>query len=732
LQESARATRLSPSQESKDIAISDLWLIARKRRVMLIVLAVGLAILGTVGDIVRGERYTGVGELQIQPGSASDLKQSISSALTGGEGGSLDVVVESDTEILTSDTLLSIVARDLKLQDQADFLGGKKVVKTAIFGGYSIPLLHGDFNNPYVHQEVIKILRKHLTIDRVPRTQMISLSYASPSAALSASIVNTLQSEFIRNNYDSHYENTKGVVTFLQNQIDDLRVLVQGSQDRMVDLQKKLGISALDPTHSQITTEVSGLEAGVSSAKEQRVLVESRYQILKSLPPDQIQDTPTALGTDGPTSLLANLRAQRASTVGELSRLQQVYGPNYPQVKQLNAQSHALDTEISKQEDRIINQAKDATEIAKNAENQATGMLDSKVNELYGKRDDIIKYELLQEEYGANRKMYDSIMARLREAAVDAGLDAAGISIVDTASIPVNPSSPPPALVGLVGFVLGVALGFAFAVFLEKLDTRLRDSDEIQRLLGLPSLAMIPETSWKEREAAGEQLVTPEFLRDPNSAFSEGFRVLRTSIQLSGTSRESKVIAVTSCQPGEGKSTVAANMAAALAQVGKRVLLVDTDMRRPSLFGRLGLTDKRGLSEVLTGLSTLEDVTKTHKVLTTLDLIPAGIRPPLPADLLGSPQMAEMLQQLRKHYDYVVLDTPPTLSVTDPAIVASQSDGVILVIRQGFCTRRMLQHVAQVFRGLDAKMYGFVFNGVDSSLPEYYGYLGYYSYDEKK
>jgi tyrosine-protein kinase Etk/Wzc len=173
-------------------------------------------------------------------------------------------------------------------------------------------------------------------------------------------------------------------------------------------------------------------------------------------------------------------------------------------------------------------------------------------------------------------------------------------------------------------------------------------------------------------------------------------------------------------------------MAAVLAQGGKRVALVDTDMRRPSIYKRLHIEGGKGLSELLTGYYSLDQVTHRHETLTSLDVIPSGTVPPLPADLLASDQMAEIIQQLRERYDYVIFDTPPILSVTDPAIVAAQSDGMVLVIRQGICTRSMLARASEMLHNFDVKVYGFVFNGVDTSLPEYYGYLGYYTYEYGK
>jgi capsular exopolysaccharide synthesis family protein len=690
--------------------------------------ALGIGLIAAIAGVYRGKMYQATGELQIQPGSASDLKQSISTIIGGGS--SLDVVIESDSRILQSEKLLITVAQTLKLQDDPRFVGGPRTQLPGFLGGRPA-MAHGNLDDPNVRNAVLSNLRSHLTIARVPRTEMITISYVSKSPQLSADIVNALESEFIKNNFTAHYSSTQQVTEWLTTQIEDLRRIVQESQDKMVDLQKKLGISALDPTHSMIVQEITNLEKGASDATEQRVVDEARYHILQSLPPDRIQDGSMAMSMDGTQGLLESLRSQRANDSAELARLRPLYGPNYPTVKQLNAQIKALDKEIDAEEQAVLNKAKDAYGIAHAAEDRAKGVLDNRVRELYGQRDDIVRYELLTEEYESNRHMYESILARLREAAVDAGLDSADISVVDLASLPIMPSSMSPWTMGELGLTFGLFAGLAIALLLERMDTRMRDSKQIQDLLGVPAIAIVPQTSWKGKGPQPEASSGPEILWDARSPFAESMRVFRTSIQLSSTSRESRVISVTSCQPGEGKSTLSMNLAAALAQGGKRVCLVDTDMRRPSVYWRLGLSDRKGLSEFLTGLETLNGVIQTHKTLTTLDVIPSGICPPLPADLLASDQMKTFVKVLRERYEYVIFDSPPALSVTDPLIVASLADGLVLVIRQGYCTRAMLARAGEVFRDVGVKVYGFVLNGVDSSLPEYYGYLGYYSYDYK-
>lgn len=721
-----------PAPPKQDLTLTDLWLIIRKRRVLLASFALGVSVLAVAYGYHHGKQYTATGQIEIQPGSAAALKQTISSVLGGTS--TLDTVVESDIRILTSRTLLLKVASTLKLQDDPEFFGGPAPGESHGLGRKPSPFLHGNLDDPRESSAVVGIILSHLTVTRVPRTQMITISYSSKSPRLSATIVNALESEFIENNFVTHYNSTQQVSQWLTRQIEDLRTVVQQSQDKMADVQKKLGISSLDPTHSLIVQEIGDLEKGATDATEQRVLAEGRYRMLRSLPPDQIQDSPTLLGTDN-QNLLGSLRSQRATALADLAHLQPVYGPNYPQVKQLNAQIKAIDRELAKQEERVVNQAKDATNISLANEAKTKALLDTRVHELYGQRDDLSQYELLSQEYESNRHMYESILARLREAAVDAGLDSADISIVDLADFPVKPSSTGLAKLGLMGLFFGIFSGMALALLLERMDTRMRDSRQIQNLLGLPAIAVVPRSSWKSKEKSknfdAESRIGPEILWDSRSAFAEAMRVFRTSIQLSSTSRQSRVIAITSCQPQEGKSTLSTNLAAILAQGGKKVILVDTDMRRPSLVWRLKLTNKKGLSEYLTGSETLEAVIQTHQTLPTLDLVASGSTPPLPADLLGSEQMKLLVETLRERYEYVILDTPPALSVTDPLIVASLADGLVLVIRQGVCTRAMLLRAAEVFRDVGVKLYGFVLNGVDASLPEYYGYLGYYSYDYK-
>jgi capsular exopolysaccharide synthesis family protein len=314
----------------------------------------------------------------------------------------------------------------------------------------------------------------------------------------------------------------------------------------------------------------------------------------------------------------------------------------------------------------------------------------------------------------------------LREATVDAGLDAADIDVVDLASIPARPSSLSPIALGFIGLAFGLFGGAGLALFMDRLDTKLYDAREIQDLLNVPVLAVVPtRKAGSEAKQLQADASTPELIREPNSQFSESIRSLRTAMILSGTSRGSRIIGITSCQASEGKTTTSANLACGLAQSGRRVILIEADMRRPNLHRRLGLRKARGLSEYLANLNSLDEVIQRASFLDNLDAIVGGAVPPLPSDLLGSDIFNQLLSTLRARYDYIIIDTPPLLSVTDTCIVGSQADGMIFVIRQGFCTRGMLLRAREMMADLHVKVYGFVLNRADFTMSDYYAYYSY-------
>jgi capsular exopolysaccharide synthesis family protein len=279
---------------------------------------------------------------------------------------------------------------------------------------------------------------------------------------------------------------------------------------------------------------------------------------------------------------------------------------------------------------------------------------------------------------------------------------------------------------------LGLIVGILLAFLLESLDTGLRSIAEIEGVTELPSLAIVP----RAKRATPEQLATMtvverniNVLTQPKSQFTEAFRSLRTALLLSSTTgREPKFILCTSATPSEGKTTAASNLAVILAQRGTKVLLIDADLRRPNMHHRFGLNGKLGLSTVLSGQTTLENSVQNVAEVPGLDILASGPVPPFPTEMLSSQTMIDLLHKAGEQYTYVVLDSPPVLSVTDGVLLSRQVDAVILVVRHGKSSKHIVRRGRDLLFRSGAPLAGIVLNAVDLNAPEYYGYYGYSGY----
>jgi capsular exopolysaccharide synthesis family protein len=314
---------------------------------------------------------------------------------------------------------------------------------------------------------------------------------------------------------------------------------------------------------------------------------------------------------------------------------------------------------------------------------------------------------------------------------VEAGLDAQELDQIDRAVPPVGPTLRPPQSIILTTTVLFLLGGIVIAFIVESLDTGLDNIPEIEALMEMPSLAVIP----KAKRAGAEQTAgmsnvqrNVNVLTQPKSQFTESFRSLQTSLLLAAAGQPPKLILFTSATPSEGKTTTASNLACVLAQGESRVLLMDADLRRPNIHHRFGLTGKLGLTTVLAGRSTLEEALQHVPEVPNLDILPSGPVPPFPTEMLSSESMRALVQQLGSRYTHVIIDSPPILSVTDAAILGRLADAVVLVVRHGKASKTVMRRARDLLVRSGAPMAGLVLNVVDVNSPEYYGYYGYQGY----
>src|SRR5208282_4968729 len=432
--------------------------------------------------------------------------------------------------------------------------------------------------------------------------------------------------------------------------------------------------------------------------------------------------------------LLETLRGKQADLKIQIADLNTQFGPSYPKLAQLNNQMKEVDSQIQGEMKKIASKVRGQYMTALQRENMLHDALERQKQEANKLNESAIEYNILKRDAETYRLLYEGILQKLKEAGVSAGLKANNFHIVDSARPPTYPIEPNiPRNLGFA-LLLGLASGVGLAFLLEGLDNTIRTTEQAQMISGLPPLGMIPLGSKSAREGSNAKRLVIATSKEavelvtqvrPQSQMAESYRALRTSLLLSNLGAPPKVIMVTSALPQEGKTTTSINCAVVLAQKGVRVLLIDADLRRPSIHKTLGMGPHSGLSNVLTGSTTLEQAVARTAVLPNLFVLAAGTPPPNPAELLASPNMRDLLAQLREQYDHIVIDTPPSLSVTDAVVLSPRADAVVLVIRSGQTTKTALRRSRDILTQVNAKVVGVLLNAVDLSSPDYYYYYEY-------
>jgi exopolysaccharide transport family protein len=641
--------------------------------------------------------------------------------------------METEVRILQSDLLALQVIKELALDRKPEF-GGKTEPLPSSLDLAPDPLLADTGRT----SSLLSQFRGSLSVALEPNSHIIEVHYRSTDKDTAASVVNTVMTTYTENNFKSRFDSTMQASDWLSKQLVDLQMKVETSQEKLVRYQKEHEILGIDEKQNITTSKLDELNKALTMAESERMDKESVYRLVQSGDGDAVTSAAGALDAAGagtqPSSLLETLRSKEADLKIQAAELNTQFGPSYPRLAQLNNQIKEVDAEILVEARKAGAKIKGQYMAALQRENMLHDALEKQKQEANKLNESAIEYSLLKRDLDSNRQLYEGLLEKLKEAGVSAGLRSNNFRIVDVARVPTAPIEPNIPRNLSFAFMLGLTSGVGLAFLLEGLDNTVRTTEQAQMISGLPPLGMIPLGSRSARDgnnskrlviASSKEAVELITQVRPQSQMAESYRALRTSLLLSNLGAPPKVIMVTSALPQEGKTTTSINCAVVLAQKGIRVLLIDADLRRPSIHKTLGMGPRSGLSNVLTGSATLEQAITRSPILPNLDVLAAGTPPPNPAELLASANMRDVLEQLRGHYDHIVVDTPPTLSVTDAVVLSPRVDSIVLVIRSGQTTKQALRRSRDVLMQVNAKVSGVLLNAVDLSSPDYYYYYEY-------
>ena len=573
-------------------------------------------------------------------------------------------------------------------------------------------------------------LKSNLHVEPLKDSRIIQVSLESSDPELAARIVNALVSNYIEFSFRARYDFTRHASGWMEQQLEDLRAKVEKSQQALVDYERQNLIINVGDKQNITEQRLQDLSRDYTTAQSDRVQKESIYELAKS--------NEGQIGVIVQNELLVRLEEKYTDLKTAYAEVQGQYGPNFPKVVRLRDQLNELQSLIEKERKQAIQKVRNDYLAALGRETLLAEAMGKQKGEVGQMNQRMIEHNILKREFETNQQLYENLLQRLKDATISAGLQATNIHVIDQATPPVSPIRPDKTRNILASLLVGLIFGITLAFVQEALDSSVRSAEEAERLINAPALAVIPvdRNGYRRKQlptdqpgsVSGSDGVGLAVLKRPSSHMAESFRSLRTSVLLSTAPRPPQTLLVTSAQMGEGKTSTALNLAIAFSQRGGPVLIIDADLRRPNVAKNLGVANEKGLSSFLTGAHTLQEVLIRSERVKNLWVLPAGPRPPDPAELLSSHMMGATLKGLLKHFTQIIIDSPPVLAVTDGVVLSAHVDGVILVVASGVTARGALARTHRILENARARVLGIVLNKVDLRFDAYYGsYYGPYS-----
>jgi polysaccharide biosynthesis transport protein len=597
------------------------------------------------------------------------------------------------------------------------------------------PAIPGDSDNVEVDSPLINAYLGRLVIKPVENTSLVTISFTSTDPKISAAVANAHAAEYIRQGIEIRSQGNREAERFLRQKLVGLKEQLEKSEIALNDYRRAKGIvpglMSLNGKDAVVVNRLEELSRDLTQAQVGRIGLEAQVQLIRQ---KKYNELPAVMGN----TLIQGLEGQINDLYGQQASLADQFKPDYPPLAQLQAKLSETRERLNQEIGHVVQGIEAAYQEALERERKLEAETDSQRTLTLSINDAAVQYAILQRDVDTNRQLYDSVLKAMKDVGVLAETQTSNISVIDRAEPPDFPSSPRPLRTMTLAAVLGLVGGIGLAFVLEYLDNSLKTPQEAERYLGLPALAAVPNfasqpTAYTQKRLPGsseraekslyQELAKP---RGYGSSLLEAYRHFRTALLLSRPGAPPKAMLITSALAREGKTVTAVNTAVMFAQLGSRVLLIDADLRRPRCHQFFSLDNRVGLTEVLAGGGNPEDFVRPT-CLQHLFVLGSGSTPPNPTELLGSRKMRETLRLLEERFDYIVIDSPPVMPVSDALLLSTFVDGVALVTDGSRTPRQQVRAACSRLQYARAKLLGIVLNKAQFPRSYYHYYEDYYS-----
>jgi capsular exopolysaccharide synthesis family protein len=766
-----------------EVHVRDYWKIVVKRRRLIALIVLFTLSIGAYTTFTATRVYTSTSMLKIEP--QNPRVTGVGEMVSGSEGGGPYDYYQTQFKMLQSRSLAAMVIQELNLESNAVFTRGTIISSnmvtrirawlrapleffvshvTSIITSVLNALSKKDATRPKESEEKGEQLTSadpnlsanpsrwtgryvsFLRVNPVKNTRLVEVQFTTPDPGLSQTLANAHARGFIRLGIKNRFELTKEARDYLDKKHSDLRVKLERSEEDLNRFRKTHGVLSMEGGENIVVNRLIELNRQLTTARAVRIEAETIYQIVENKPIHHLKEVVSQ-------GMIPALRSNLLTLEAEKVKLSTVFKPDHPRILELNRQVDEMRRTLSAEIATVVKgiaenyAAARAKEEALEAETRKQQAAALKLKQLG------VEYAVLADEVKVNRTLYEGVLKRLNETDVSNDLAVSNVQIVQSAENPGGPSAPDPVsnliLAGFGGLLLGMALAFV----LEYLDSRLATPEQVWRSVGLNTFGVVPQLRspngslfrdrqrWQEipfirklalgkvngTSASPKELIVSHH---PLSAVTESYRTIRTALLFSHADKPPQVIVLTSPSPGEGKTLTTLNLGISLVQDGYRVLVVDADLRKGTCDTRLGIKNHRGLSNVLTSDLSFEEAVRESAV-GGLSLLSHGMRPVNPSNLLASRKMRETLDKARQSFDFVLIDSPPVIAVSDAVVLGTICDGVILVFNGRQTTTAWARQAVERLNAVRAPVLGAILNNVDLNNPDFASYRYYYGPGER-